>query len=374
MPLLRVPTPIMSTAKSGSHRFRASLATVCVLSIGLCAGIVIERNAFGPADPTAPEVRDVAQRSDRVSVTGAGRPIRSSPILPIPVLDDCDPARVALGRRLFHDAALSLDGTTSCASCHDISKGGDDGRKHSIGVDGATGAINAPTVLNSRFNFRQFWNGRAEDLESQIEGPLLHPTEMATTWEELVAKLRDDPDYASAFRAAYGHPPDASSVRDAIATFERSLITPGSPFDRWLMGEEDAISDTARAGYELFVSIGCITCHQGVNVGGNMFQPIGKGRLYFDERGGDVSRADLGRFAVTGDERDMHVFRVAPLRNVALTAPYLHDGSAATLAEAVQVMARHQLGEDLSNEELSRIVAFLETLTGDVQAVYEREH
>lgn len=235
------------------------------------------------------------------------------------------------------------------------------------------GAINAPTVLNSRFNFRQFWNGRAADLESQIEGPLLHDTEMATTWKQVVRTLRADPEYSSAFRDIYGRASDAGSVRDAIATFERSLITPGSAFDRWLMGEEDAISETARAGYELFVSIGCITCHQGVNMGGNMFQPIGKGRLYFDERRGEVSKADLGRFAVTGLERDMQVFRVAPLRNVALTAPFLHDGSAATLAEAVQVMALHQLGEDLSSEEVTRIVALLESLTGDVVPATKKE-
>jgi len=196
---------------------------------------------------------------------------------------------------------------------------------------------------------------------------------MASSWESVVATLRADPSYVRAFSEAYGREPEPQVVRDAIATFERSLVTPGCDFDRYLMGDESAISDAAKAGYETFVNIGCVSCHQGVNVGGNMFQQIGVGSRYFEERGGEITAADLGRFNVTGNERDRHAFRVAPLRNVALTAPYMHDGSVATLEEAVQVMARHQLGEDLSASEVAEIVAFLHTLTGDVGALAGEE-
>lgn len=359
----------MSESHPHTQRFGPALGALMVVCTVAIVGVTLYDRGAAPSRDAAPSVEPAADAAPQdVAPAQAANHSGNAwgPIQPIPALSDFDKERVELGRRLFHDTSLSKDGTISCASCHDVAGGGDDGRARSLGVDGAQGGINAPTVVNARFNFRQFWDGRARTLEDQVDGPLQHPAEMATTWGEVIAKLQADGAYKAAFERSYGHGPDAASVRDAVATFERFLITPGCAFDRYLMGDEGAISDAAKAGYELFVSLGCITCHQGVNVGGNMFQPFGQGSRYFDERGGDVTSADLGRFNVTGDERDKHVFRVAPLRNVALTAPYLHDGSAGTLAEAVQVMASHQLGEKLSEEEVLNIVAFLESLTGDV--------
>jgi cytochrome c peroxidase len=288
----------------------------------------------------------------------------SSSIPPIPARLDLDPLKVALGRRLFHDPGLSKDGTISCSSCHDISAGGDDGRRVSIGIGGAQGAMNAPTVLNSAFNFRQFWDGRAPSLEEQVDGPIQHPAEMGMEWSAVLAHVGRDDGYVSSFAAVYGGAPSQEAVKDAIATFERSLTTPGCAFDRYVLGDEQALSEQARAGHELFIALGCISCHQGVNTGGNMFQPLGKMGDYFAQRGEEVKDSDLGRFNVTGEERDRFTFKVPTLRNVALTAPYFHDGSIATLEEAVQVMARFQLGEDLTDEEVAQIVAFLEALTG----------
>lgn len=290
----------------------------------------------------------------------------SSPIPPIPDRLDLDPRKVSLGRKLFHDPKLSKDGTISCASCHDIGSGGADGRSVSIGIGGARGELNAPTVLNVAFNFRHFWDGRARTLEDQIDGPIQHPAEMGMKWEAVTAYLGSDDAYARLFEQIYGGAPERETIKDAIATFERSLVTPGCDFDRYVLGDEHALSEEARAGYELFLSLGCITCHQGVNTGGNMFQPLGKMGDFFAARGEEVKTSDLGRFNVTGEERDRFTFKVPSLRNVDLTGPYFHDGSVETLEEAVQIMARFQLGEDLTEAEVARIVAFLRSLTGEM--------
>lgn len=324
------------------------------------AGIVLQRSRETPEAPAGPETRTAA--ASHPPATPTRQPV-SSPILPIHVAE-LDPRRVALGRLLFHDPRLSRDGTISCASCHEIEQGGDDGRVVSLGVGGARGSINAPTVLNSGFSFRQFWDGRAKTLEEQVDGPIQHPAEMAMDWPTVVAALEGDPRYAAEFRALYGAAPERGSISDAIATFERSLATPDSPFDRYLAGDEGALSVEARAGYELFLALGCVTCHQGVNAGGNMFQPMGKMKDYFAERGTPATAIDLGRFNVTGRELDRYAFKVPTLRNVEWTAPYFHDGTAATLEEAVQVMANVQLGEDLTPGEVASIVAFLRALTG----------
>lgn len=285
------------------------------------------------------------------------------PIKPIPATLDLDPEKVRLGERLFHDTRLSRDFSVSCASCHDLEQGGADGRARSRGVGGAEGEFNAPTVFNSAFNFRQFWDGRAADLHEQVDGPLTHPAEMATSWEEVLARLADDAHYSDEFARLYAEGLVADSVRDAIATFEMSLITPDSRFDRFLHGDETALDEQERRGYELFLDIGCVTCHQGVNVGGNMFQVFGQVGNYFEDRG-RTTEADLGRFNVTGREQDKHRFKVPTLRNVELTAPYLHDGSVAELSEVVALMARYELGAELEAAEVDALVAFLNTLTG----------
>lgn len=347
------------TADSRNGGHRAALASATILALSL-AGVVWKLRVDGP--PVEPAR---SARPSRVEPRIPEPEEASSPIRPIPTNDDLDPRKVALGERLFHERGLSRNGRVSCATCHDLGEGGDDGAPVSVGADGTVGTMNSPTVFNSRFNSSQFWDGRAKTLEEQIDSPLEHAGEMGLGWEGVLAFLRGSEDYTAAFREAYGGPPGRDSVRDAIATFERSLISPNGAFDRYLRGDEDALSDEALAGYELFVSIGCTSCHQGVNVGGNMFQPFGTmGNPFAGEVEGESARVHLGRFNVTGRERDRHVFRVPSLRNVELTAPYFHDGSAATLEEAVRQMSLYQLGRELTDEETRRLVAFLESLTG----------
>lgn len=291
----------------------------------------------------------------------------NEPIRPVPEPVGLDPATVALGRRLFHEPRLSGDGRVACATCHPLNGGGPgaDGLARSVGVDDAIGVVNAPTVLNSAFNFRQFWDGRADSLESQIDGPVHDPVEMASSWAAIVGELRADDSYRRAFDDLYPDGVKPHNIRHAIATFERSLVTPNARFDRYLLGDGTALSEDERAGYALFKSLGCTACHQGVGVGGNMFQKMGLLGDYFADRGGGVTRADLGRYNVTGREEDRHTFKVPSLRNVALTAPYFHDGSAETLEAAVQVMARYQLGRSITPEQTDLVVKFLHTLTGD---------
>ncbi len=296
-----------------------------------------------------------------VDVPRARTSMRVEPIRPVPRSVAHDPARAALGARLFSDPRLSGDGTVSCASCHVLAAGGADGRAVSVGIAGRRGTVNAPTVLNAVLNFRLFWDGRAGSLEEQARGPITNPQEMGSSWERVVAQVAADAPLSAAMMSQYGRIDDAAIV-DALAHFERTLVTPGAPFDAWLDGDEAVLSPAAVRGYQRFKALGCIACHQGVNVGGSSFQKMGVLGDYFGERGA-VLPADLGRFNVTGDPDDRHLFRVPSLRNVELTAPYFHDGSAPTLAAAVVVMAKYQLGRTLSDEDLADIVEFLRSLT-----------
>ena len=286
------------------------------------------------------------------------------PIRPVPAPEGLDDRKVALGRQLFHDPVLSHDGTVACATCHDLRKGGADGRVRPVGSGGQDGRVNAPTVFNSSLNFRQFWDGRAATLEEQIDGPVNSPLELASGWGEVMGRLRRDPAYPARFAGLYPDGLQVKNVKDAIATFERSLLTPNSRFDRYLGGERNALTADEQEGYRLFNAYGCVACHQGAGVGGNMFAHFGVMEDYFAGRD-DLTDADLGRFHVTGREGDRHLFKVPGLRNVALTAPYFHDGSGKNLRMAVSVMARYQLGRRLSTDEADRIVHFLETLTGE---------
>lgn len=290
----------------------------------------------------------------------------ASPIQPVPGLPLLDPAQLALGERLFNDKGLSKDGTVACATCHLLQNGGVDRQKSSTGVGGAIGPINAPTVFNSSLNFSQFWNGRSETLEDQAGGPLTAAAEMGNTWPALLEGLRGDPSYVAEFQKAYPDGIAEANVRHAIATFERSLLTPDAPFDRYLRGDPKALSELALAGYQDFVDYGCIACHQGAGVGGNMYQKFGVMGDYFADRG-NITEADQGRFLVTAQEADRHVFKVPSLRNVEKTAPYFHDGSAATLEDAIGVMARYQLGRKLEGGDVAELAAFLRSLTGTYQ-------
>ncbi|TWU00147.1 Cytochrome c551 peroxidase precursor [Botrimarina colliarenosi] len=309
------------------------------------------------------------QPSDRVNFRHVASRTKSNyrgkPITPIEAPTGLDPKLVALGRRLFHDPRLSRDGTVSCASCHDLSQGGDDGQCFSIGVDGQPGDINAPTVFNSALNIAQFWDGRAANLRQQVDGPIHHPKEMASDWAEVLQRIGNDASLTAAFASAFGGPATAERVRIAIEAFETSLATLNAPFDGWLQGDDDAVSKEALEGFELFKRHGCISCHQGEAVGGNLFQRLGVMREYF-VASRELRPSDLGRFNHTQREQDRHVFRVPSLRNVALTGPYFHDGSALNLEDAVHVMLHYQVGADEPDlAEIRKIVVFLNTLTGD---------
>lgn len=288
-------------------------------------------------------------------------------IQPIPEDIQLDPERVALGKILFHDKRLSKDNSVACVSCHNLDLGGTDRLAKSVGIDGAVGAVNAPTVFNSAFNFVQFWDGRAKTLEEQAAGPVHNPIEMGSNWDEVINKLSKDRKIVRHFTKLYGDGITSDNIQNAIATYESALITPDSPFDQYLRGNESAMSKQAIEGYQLFNNYGCVACHQGVNIGGNMFQRFGVMNDYFTDRG-NITKEDYGRFNVTGRESDRFKFKVPSLRNVAMTAPYFHDGSAETLHEAVIVMTRYQLGKPIDEEHLEKIVAFLESLTGNLQA------
>lgn len=294
---------------------------------------------------------------DRSATTGTVA--TEEPIQPIVVAAVENPARVELGRKLFFDPRLSRSGFISCNSCHNLSLGGSDNLETSIGHNWQRGPINSPTVLNSSLSLAQFWDGRAKDLKEQAGGPIANPGEMAFTHELAVHVLESIPEYVAEFEAVFGRDTlTIDQVTDAIAAFEETLVTPGSPFDRWLEGERSALPAQAAAGYEVFKSAGCVACHHGPAAGGTSFQKMGLLAEYV------TKNPAIGRAAVTGDDADRMSFKVPTLRNVALTYPYFHDGAAATLDDAVTIMGRIQLGREFTPEERALVVAFLRSLTG----------
>jgi cytochrome c peroxidase len=287
----------------------------------------------------------------------------TEPIQPIPLMLALDQNKVNLGKQLFEDVRLSKDNQISCLSCHSFSTGGADRTLHEVGGKGF-GSINTQTVFNSGFNFRLNWNGKFEKLVDQIDSLMQNPNVMGSNWEEVVNKLRASPEYVQAFAQIYSDGLTPLSIKDAIATYEQSLYTPNSRFDQFLQGDKQALTAAEQEGYRIFKNYGCVSCHQGVNIGGNIFQRFGVIGDYFADRG-NITKADLGRFNVTEDEADRYVFRVPSLRNVALTPPYFHDGSAPTLEEAISVMAEYQLGRPLSKQQTKLITQFLHTLSGE---------
>jgi cytochrome c peroxidase len=287
------------------------------------------------------------------------------PIRPLRADLTLDARKIELGRKLFVDTRLSQDDAVACVSCHDFSRGGADPRPRSIGVRGEVGGANAPSVFNSGLNFRQTWNGSAGSLEEFLERLIKNPKVFDSNWADVVGKLRRDASLPVEFESVYAEGITSKTAIDAIATFVRSLTTP-SRFDRYLRGDAGAISTEELQGYARFKSYGCVACHQGVNVGGNMFQKFGVMGDYFAQRG-NITPADLGRYNVTKRESDKFVFKVPSLRNVELTAPYFHDGSAPTLEAAVEIMFRYQLGRVAPTEDKTLIVKFLNTLTGEHQ-------
>lgn len=341
-------------------RLLQAVALVVAVEIG-CAAVAMQGCGGGGE-------RSAEERPRRAALDKPTERYAHEPIQPLERPRGLDPAMIELGNLLYDDTRLSGDGKVACASCHVIAEGGDDGRAQSIGIGQQRGTINAPTVLNSGLNFAQFWDGRAATLEAQAELPVTNAHEMGANWSTIVEVLRADPAMVKRFGALFADGISKANITRAIAAFERSLVTVDSPFDRWLRGDAKALSADEIAGYELFKSVGCVACHQGQNVGGNMFQRFGVLGDYFKDRGA-ITEADYGRFNATHDENDRFVFRVPSLRMVEHTAPYFHDGSAKTLEEAVRVMARYQLGRPLEDAQVAKLVLFLKTLDGAIPKV-----
>lgn len=287
------------------------------------------------------------------------------PIRPLLVRPSLDTARVELGKTLFFDPRLSASGQRSCATCHRLDHGGGDGLRFSSGDQRQPLPTHTPSIFNAALNFRQGWAGRFDSLAAITDSLVgSRSPAMGADWPTVLEKLSANPVLRQHFTRVYGSL-TRENVVDALVTFQRSLITPNSRFDRYLAGDHKALTETEVRGYRMFKQYGCASCHQGINIGGNMYQTFGVLGDYFAQRGGPPSHADLGRFNVTRAEADRHVFKVPSLRNVALTAPYFHDASAATLADAVAVMFRYQLGRAAPAQDKADIIAFLNTLSGE---------
>ncbi len=295
-----------------------------------------------------------------LAIHAAVQAANDEPIQPIKPPANINLGMVELGKKLYFDPRLSKSGFISCNSCHNLSMGGTDNIPTSIGDKWQQGPINAPTVLNSSLNVAQFWDGRAADLKSQAGGPIANPGEMAFSHTLAINVLESIPGYVREFKQVFGK--DKISIEEvtlAIAEFEKTLVTPNSRFDQWLLGKKDALTADELAGYKLFKESGCVACHNGEAVGGNSFQKMGVVEPY------KTSATAGGRADVTGKDADRFNFKVPTLRNVEMTYPYFHDGAANTLTEAVDIMGRLQLGKKFTKDENAKVVAFLKTLTGD---------
>lgn len=324
-------------------------------------------------------------RNERISMYGDDLPAdrAAEPVRPIPAVENEDLSEEAeLGKALFHDARLSADNSVSCATCHDLTTAGVDNHQYSHGVNGQLGGVNAPTVFNSVYNFVQFWDGRAVTLAEQAAGPPLNPVEMASkSFDEIIAKLKADKEFSDRFDKVYGSRGglNQENITAAIEAFERTLVTPDSRFDKWLRGDDSAITAEELEGYEAFKKYDCATCHVGPNLGGQSYELMGLRKHYFADRGLELTEEDYGRYKQTKTERDRHRFKVPGLRNVEHTWPYYHDGTREHLEDAVRDMGTYQSGVELTDAEVKSITAFLKTLTGEyggkpVTTSNSREH
>ena len=290
-------------------------------------------------------------------------------IRPVPDSVEYDPAKAALGDILYHDTRLSADGTVSCATCHGLNTAGVDNKRYSEGIDGQLGGVNAPTVFNSCFNFVQFWDGRAATLAEQAGGPPLNPVEMGcTSFDEIVERLSRDKAFVKAFTKAYPEGLNQNTITDAIAEFEKTLVTPDCAFDRYLKGDKNAMTANQIEGYDLFKEYNCATCHAGVNMGGLSYELMGQRANYFEDREltlkSGLTDGDNGRWAQTKIERDRYRFKTPSLRNIALTYPYYHDDSVESLDEAISMMSKYQVGREMPDEDVAKVEDFMNALTG----------
>jgi cytochrome c peroxidase len=285
-------------------------------------------------------------------------------ITPIPQSIKFDIDKAKLGKKLFYETKLSRNNTISCSSCHILELGGDDNLRVSFGIDGKQGVRNSPTVFNSRFNAYQFWDASAKTLKEQARGPIHNPVEMDSNFTEIILKLKKDDYYKHEFYKIYGNI-TKDNILDSIIEFENTLITPNSKFDKFLRGNKNILSKSEKNGFKYFKEYGCISCHNGINIGGNLIQRIG---VMFNYK-----TNDLGRYNVTHDKNDKYYFKVPSLRNVSKTSPYFHDGRIKTLYDAVSTMAKYQIGFDISDNEINDIISFLKTLDGNATIVVQNK-
>ena len=289
----------------------------------------------------------------------------NEPLQPLMESIPVDSAKVALGFALYHDTRLSVDNTVSCATCHGLETGGVDRKQYSEGIKGQLGGVNAPTVYNAALNFAQFWDGRAADLKEQAAGPPLNPVEMGhKSFDDICAVLAEDKEFTKTFSEVYPDGFSQSNITEAIAEFEKTLLTP-SRFDQYLRGDKSALTAEEQEGYALFKANKCATCHVGMNIGGQSYDYMGIKNSYFDYRGTGLTDGDNGRYAVTKQESDLHKFKTPTLRNVMITYPYMHDGSINNIEDAVRIMHEFQIGTTISDTDMAKIVAFLGSLTGE---------
>ena len=287
--------------------------------------------------------------------------IRQEPILPIPLVSEADSKKADLGEKLFFDLRLSSNSDLACSSCHQLDAGGDDNVT-------SRNIINTPTIFNVKYNFRQNWDGSVKTLGEQIDLAVRNHNVFKNSWDDIIATLSQDHELNEDFLELYLDGITRENIIDALVEFENTLTTPNSRFDKFLRNENDALSAEEIRGYEVFKELGCISCHQGINVGGNLYQKFGVFYNYIAERG-EIKKTDYGRMNITNRQMDAFVFKVPSLRNIAVTAPYLHDGSAQTLEEAIIIMGRTQLGRTLTTEQTLSIKAFLNTLTGEYKNI-----
>jgi cytochrome c peroxidase len=291
----------------------------------------------------------------------------NGPIQPLPKIAYINKDWVILGKALFHSPLLSRDNSIACINCHDINNGGDDGFPISFGINNRKGFRNTPSILNSSLNFRQFWDGRNVSLVEQVHGPIHNPTEMDTNFTEIINKLKKETMFVDAFEKLDDEGITEKNIIQAIVIYEESLLSPNAAIDRYLLGDKLALTLQQKKGLMKFEQFGCVTCHQGRNIGGNIYQKLGR----INEAPKHLLK-DTGRYQVTNDLSDLHVFKVPSLRNVALTAPYFHNGSVGNLSDAVKLMAKLQLGLIISQEDTDDIVALLHAFTGDVNNIKSR--
>ena len=341
------------------HLFLAAAASLVIALAGCSSGDSAGSGNGAVEEPTMGPAADKLMEDARAVL----KPIP----LNVPKLEgiDATPNLVELGRMLYFDPRLSASHAISCASCHAIGLGGSDNRATSVGHHWQLGGRNSPTVFNAVFDIAQFWDGRAKDLYEQAGGPMINPIEMASPPQHIAEQLKSLPAYKTWFDRAFpggGDTITPENAQKAIAAFEATLTTPNAPFDKYLRGDNTALNVQQKAGLKLFMDQGCTSCHNGVNIGGGMYAKFG---LVEDPDPALRPPADLGRFAVTKDEADRYSYKVPTLRNVALTAPYFHSGQVWDLNQAIDVMAKAQLGSTLTPDETTKIAAFLESLTGD---------